>query len=142
MDGRAQHAYTVYAPDADAPYEQVIDVDLSAIRPTVAFPHLPENTKTIDEAAALNVKIDQVVIGSCTNGRLSDMAAAAAILKGRKVARRVRAIIIPATQHVYKECKTDFELCIIFNSFFYCSVNSFGINNTVWITPGFREPLI
>ncbi len=104
MDGRAQHAYTVYAPDADAPYEQVIDVDLSAIRPTVAFPHLPENTKTIDEAAALNVKIDQVVIGSCTNGRLSDMAAAAAILKGRKVARRVRAIIIPATQHVYKEC--------------------------------------
>ena len=104
MDGRAQHAYTVYAPDADAPYEQVIDVDLSAIRPTVAFPHLPENTKTIDEAAALNVKIDQVVIGSCTNGRLSDMAAAAAILKGRKVARRVRAIVIPATQHVYKEC--------------------------------------
>ena len=74
-----------------------------AIHFTVAFPHLPENTKTIDEAAALNVKIDQVVIGSCTNGRLSDMAAAAAIRAGRKVARRVRAII-PATQHVYKEC--------------------------------------
>ena len=104
MDGRAQHAYTVYAPDADAPYEQVIDVDLSAIRPTVAFPHLPENTKTIDEAAALNVKIDQVVIGSCTNGRLEDMEAAYNILKGKHIAKGVRGIIIPATMAVYKEC--------------------------------------
>ena len=104
MDGRAQHAYTVYAPDADAPYEQVIDVDLSAIQPTVAFPHLPENTKTIDEAAALNVKIDQVVIGSCTNGRLEDMEAAYNILKGKHIAKGVRGIIIPATMAVYKEC--------------------------------------
>ena len=104
MDGRAQHAYTVYAPDADAEYEQVIEIDLSAIRPTVAFPHLPENAKTIDEAAAADIAIDQVVIGSCTNGRLSDMAAAAAILKGKKVAKRVRAIVIPATQQVYRDC--------------------------------------
>ena len=93
-----------YAPDPDAEYEKVIEIDLSSIRPTVAFPHLPENTKTIDEAAALNVAIDQVVIGSCTNGRLSDMAAAAAILKGRKVAKNIRAIVIPATQQVYKDC--------------------------------------
>ena len=98
----ADREFKVYAPDPDAVYERVIDIDLSEIKSTVSFPHLPENTKTIDEVG--DVKIDQVVIGSCTNGRLSDMAAAAAILKGRKVARRVRAIIIPATQHVYKEC--------------------------------------
>ena len=87
LNGREQHPGVTYAPDPDAEYEKVIEIDLSSIRPTVAFPHLPENTKTIDEAAALNVAIDQVVIGSCTNGRLSDMAAAAAILKGRKVAK-------------------------------------------------------
>lgn len=104
LNGREQHPGTVYAPDADAEYEKVIEIDLSSIRPTVAFPHLPENTKTIDEAAGMNVAIDQVVIGSCTNGRLSDMAAAAAILKGRKVAKNVRAIVIPATQQVYKDC--------------------------------------
>ena len=104
LNGREQHPGIVYAPDADAEYEKVIEIDLSSIRPTVAFPHLPENTKTIDEAVQMNVAIDQVVIGSCTNGRLSDMAAAAAILKGRKVAQNVRAIVIPATQQVYKDC--------------------------------------
>ena len=78
-----------------------IDIDLSAIRPTVAFPHLPENTKTIDEVG--DIKIDQVVIGSCTNGRLSDLEAAAEILKGRKVAKHVRAIVIPATQKIYMD---------------------------------------
>ena len=104
MDGRAQHPYTVYAPDPDAEYEKVYEIDLAAVRPTVSFPHLPENAKTIDEAAAMNIAIDQVVIGSCTNGRLSDMAAAAELLKGKKVAKNVRAIVIPATQHIYKEC--------------------------------------
>ncbi len=102
MDGRAQHTYTEYTPDADAQYDATIEIDLSAIRPTVAFPHLPENTKTIDDVGS--VKIDQVVIGSCTNGRLSDMATAAAILKGKTVAKNVRAIVIPATQFIYKEC--------------------------------------
>ena len=78
---------------------QVIDIDLSALRPTVAFPHLPENTKTIDECGG-QVKIDQAVIGSCTNGRMEDMRAAAEILKGRKVAKGVRCIVIPATQQI------------------------------------------
>ena len=104
MDGRTQHAYTVYAPDADAEYERVIEIDLSAVRPTVAFPHLLENARTIDEAAAADIAIDPVVIGICTNGRLSDMAAAAAVLRGKKVAKRVRAIVIPATQQVYRDC--------------------------------------
>lgn len=94
--------YTIYTPDADAEYQKVYSIDLSGIRPTVAFPHLPENTKTIDEAEKL--AIDQVVIGSCTNGRISDMKVAAEILKGRHVASHVRAIIIPATQAVYLEC--------------------------------------
>lgn len=102
MDGRAQHAYTVYEADADAEYDDTIEIDLSVIRPTVAFPHLPENTKTIDEVG--DVRIDQVVIGSCTNGRLSDMQTAAELLRGKHVAKNVRAIIIPATQHIYKEC--------------------------------------
>ena len=92
----------VYEPDADAEYVQTYDIDLSAIKPTVAFPHLPENTKTIDEVG--DVPIQQVVIGSCTNGRLSDMKTAAEILKGHKVHKDVRAIIIPATQKIYREC--------------------------------------
>ena len=77
-------------------------IDLSALRPTIAFPHLPENTKTVDEAG--DVPIDQVVIGSCTNGRMEDMRAAAEILKGRKVHQGVRTIVIPATQEVYLQC--------------------------------------
>ena len=93
--------YTVYAPDPDAEYTKVYDINLSEIKSTVAFPHLPENTKTIDEVG--DVKIDQVVIGSCTNGRLSDIAAAAKIMEGKHIAKNVRAIIIPATQKIYLE---------------------------------------
>ena len=92
----------VYTPDKDAEYERTITIDLSKIRPTVSFPHLPDNTKTIDEVG--EVKIDQVVIGSCTNGRMEDMKVTAKILKGRKVAKGLRLIIIPGTQDVYLEC--------------------------------------
>ena len=102
VDGRVNRDYAVYKADADAEYEQVIDIDLSKIPSTVACPHLPENTKPAAELT--DIKPDQVVIGSCTNGRISDMAAAAAILKGRHVANGVRCIIIPATQAIYKEC--------------------------------------
>ena len=99
---RMTHPYTVYSADDDAEYEQVIDIDLSQINPTVACPHLPENTKNATELS--DVKIDQCVIGSCTNGRLSDMAVAAEILKGKHIADGVRCIIIPATQSIYMEC--------------------------------------
>lgn len=101
MNGRVSRPYTVYEADADAEYEQTFEIDLSQIRPTVSFPHLPENTRTIDEVG--DIPIDQVVIGSCTNGRLSDMKAAAEILKGKHVTKGVRVIIIPATQQVYKD---------------------------------------
>ncbi len=104
MSERVTKKYAVYSPDEDAVYDEVIEIDLSTILPTVAFPHLPENARTIDTIGANEVKIDQVVIGSCTNGRLSDMAIAADILKGKKVAKNVRVIVIPATQHIYKEC--------------------------------------
>lgn len=102
MKERVKGQWKVYEPDEDAKYAEVYNIDLSAIKPTVSFPHLPENTKTIDEVG--DIAINQVVIGSCTNGRLEDMAAAAAILKGRKVHDDVRAIIIPATQQIYREC--------------------------------------
>ena len=102
VKGRVDREFKVFSADPDAEYEKVIDIDLSAIKPTVAFPHLPENTKTVDQAG--EVVIDQVVIGSCTNGRISDMQAAAEILKDRHVAKGVRAIIIPATQNIYLEC--------------------------------------
>ena len=101
MKGRAKGEWKVYAPDEDAEYAESYDIDLSTLKSTVSFPHLPENTKTIDEVG--DVPIQQVVIGSCTNGRLSDMEAAAKILKGRKVHDGVRAIIIPATQQIYKD---------------------------------------
>ena len=91
----------VYEADADAVYAAEYTIDLSTLRPTVSFPHLPENTKTIDEAT--DVKIDQVVIGSCTNGRISDLAIAAEILEGKKVKDGLRVIIIPATQKIYLE---------------------------------------
>lgn len=100
--GRVNREYKIYEADADAEYDAVYDIDLSKIKPTVSFPHLPENTKTTDECG--EVKIDQVVIGSCTNGRLEDMAMAAKILKGRHVAKNVRCIVIPATQQVYLDC--------------------------------------
>ena len=92
----------VYEADADAEYARTVTIDLSALRPTVSLPHLPSNTKTVDEVKGL--PIQQVVIGSCTNGRISDLRAAAAILKGRHVAPGVRCIVIPATQAVYLQC--------------------------------------
>ena len=91
--------YTVYEADEDAEYDEVYTIDLSKLKPTVAFPRLPENTKTIDEVG--DIKIDQVVIGSCTNGRIEDLRAAANIMKGKKVAKGVRVIVIPATQAIY-----------------------------------------
>jgi len=94
--------WKVFEADKDAVYARTIQINLNAIKPTVAFPHLPENTKTIDECPSIS--IDQVVIGSCTNGRISDMKTAAEILKGKKVHKSVRVIIIPATQQIYKEC--------------------------------------
>jgi 3-isopropylmalate/(R)-2-methylmalate dehydratase large subunit len=94
--------YTIFEADADAQYEKTYVIDLSKIEPTVAFPHLPENTKTVDKAK--DISIDQVVIGSCTNGRFSDMKAAADILRGKKVAKGVRTIIIPGTQQIYLDC--------------------------------------
>jgi 3-isopropylmalate/(R)-2-methylmalate dehydratase large subunit len=94
--------YKVYEADKDAEYDEIYEIDLGSIRPTVAFPHLPENTKTVDEIDE-KIVIDQVVIGSCTNGRMQDMEDAAKILKGRKVAEGVRTIIIPATQKIYLE---------------------------------------
>ena len=93
----------VYEADPDAIYDAVYDIDLSKIRPTVAFPHLPENTKTVDEIGKNEVKIDQVVIGSCTNGRMEDLRIAHEILKGKKVDPNVRVIIIPGTQKIYLE---------------------------------------
>ncbi len=96
---RSDREIVSYKADDNAVYDEVIEIDLSAIKSTVAFPHLPENTKTFDEIG--DVKIDQVVIGSCTNGHYKDLAEAAEIIKGRKVAKNVRAIIIPATQDIY-----------------------------------------
>ncbi len=102
MKGRFTRPIVSYEPDPDAEYEKVYNIDLSSLKPTVSFPHLPENAR---EAGSWgDIKIDQVVIGSCTNGRISDMRAAAEILKGRKVAKNVRVIIIPATQEVYRQC--------------------------------------
>lgn len=92
----------VYLPDKDAEYEMTYTIDLATIKPTVSFPHLPDNTRTIDQVG--DIKIDQVVIGSCTNGRMEDMKITAKILKGKKVAKGIRLIIIPGTQDVYLEC--------------------------------------
>ena len=96
---RSTRPYIAYKADEDAVYDETYEIDLSTITPTVSFPHLPENTRTFDEIG--EIKIDQVVIGSCTNGHYKDLEEAAAILKGKKVAKHVRAIIIPATQDIY-----------------------------------------
>ena len=101
MKEHSTKEYKVFEADEDAEYDEVIKIDLSTLKPTVAFPHLPENTKTVDEAG--DVAIDQVVIGSCTNGRISDLREAASVLKGRKVADGIRAIVIPATQSIYMQ---------------------------------------
>lgn len=97
--------YTVYEADEDAVYDETYTIDLSQLKPTVAFPHLPENTRTIDEVG--EIKIDQVVIGSCTNGHISDLRIAAEIMKGRKVAKGLRVIIIPATQTIYLQAMEE-----------------------------------
>ena len=102
MEGRVKRPYAIFTADPDAEYTKTFDIDLSSIRPTVAFPHLPSNIKAAEDCG--DVKIDQIVIGACTNGRLSDMKAAADILRGRKIHKNVRAIIIPATQEIYKQC--------------------------------------
>ena len=102
LSGRVTREWTGYEPDSDAEYESVIELDLNNIDCTVSWPHLPENAKPATEGH--DVKIDQIVIGSCTNGRIDDMKAAAEILKGRHLASGVRGIIIPATQKVYREC--------------------------------------
>jgi 3-isopropylmalate/(R)-2-methylmalate dehydratase large subunit len=102
MDGRVERPYTEYHSDPDAEYAQVIEINAADIPATVAFPHLPSNTRPVAEAR--DITIDQAVIGSCTNGRLEDMRQAAEVLKGRKVNPNVRCIVIPATQQVYRQC--------------------------------------
>ena len=102
---RFEREPAVYEADPDAEYERVVTIDLSKLEPTVSMPHLPSNTKTVGEAAGLH--IDQVVIGSCTNGRMSDMRVAASILKGKKIAEGIRCIIIPATQQIYLQCMEE-----------------------------------
>lgn len=102
MDGRTERPYTEYHSDPDAAYAKVYNIDAQDIVPTVAFPHLPSNTRPASEAR--DIVIQQSVIGSCTNGRIEDMRQAAAVLKGHKVHRDVRCIIIPATQQVYRQC--------------------------------------
>ena len=103
VNERVDRPFEYFTADGEEDYDEIIELDLSEIKPTVAFPHLPENTKTIDEITE-KVVIDQAVIGSCTNGRISDMRAAAAILKGKRIAENVRCIVIPATQQVYLQC--------------------------------------
>ena len=102
LKGRSEREPVIYTADEDAPYEKTIEMDLSKIEPTVACPHLPENTRPAKELG--NIRIDQVVIGSCTNGRMEDMEAAYRILNGKTVAKGVRCIIIPATMAIYREC--------------------------------------
>ena len=104
----------IYKADSDAVYDETIDIDLSAIEPTVSFPHLPENAKTFDQFG--DIKIDQVVIGSCTNGRLEDLQLAAEIMKDRKCAENVRVIIIPATQQIYLDAMEQGLLKIFIES--------------------------
>ncbi len=108
MKEHSTKEYKVYKADEDAEYDEVITIDLSEVRPTVAFPHLPENAKTVDEIEAMEpVMIDQVVIGSCTNGRMEDLRKAAAVLKGQTVHPDVRVMVVPATQKIFKECMKE-----------------------------------
>ena len=101
MTGRVNRPWTAYEPDPDAEYEKTIEIDLSTIQPTVSLPHLPSNTKTVKEVAGMDIQ--QCVIGSCTNGRISDLRVAAKVMEGKKVADGVRCIVIPATQDVYMQ---------------------------------------
>lgn len=105
LKGRVDRDYTEFEPDDDAEYDNEVIIDLSELKPTVSLPHLPSNTRTIDEVEGM--ELDQVIIGSCTNGRIEDMRSAAGIMKGRKVAANVRCIVIPATQEVYKQAMKE-----------------------------------
>ena len=105
MKEHSKREFTVYEADEDAEYDETYVIDLSRLKPTVSFPHLPSNTRTIDQVG--EVKIDQAVIGSCTNGRIDDIRAAAEILKGKKVAKGVRCIVIPATQAIYLQAMRE-----------------------------------
>lgn len=105
MKEHSKKQYKLYSADEDAEYEQTYEIDLSSLKPTVAFPHLPENTRTLETVG--EIKIDQVVIGSCTNGRISDLRTAAAILEGRKVAKGMRLIVFPATQKIYLQAMEE-----------------------------------
>jgi 3-isopropylmalate/(R)-2-methylmalate dehydratase large subunit len=105
MKEHSKRDFVVYEADEDAEYDEVYTIDLGTLKPTVAFPHLPENTHTIDEIE--DIKIDQVVIGSCTNGRIDDLRIAAQILKGRTVAKGLRVIVIPATQAIYMQAMKE-----------------------------------
>lgn len=105
MKEHSAKPYTIYEPDEDAEYDEVLEIDLSTLEPTVSFPHLPENTKTVAESG--DIAINQVVIGSCTNGRMDDLRIAAKVLEGRHVAKDVRTIVIPATQKIYLEAMEE-----------------------------------
>jgi len=105
MKDHSKRDFTVYEADPDAEYDEVYTIDLSELKPTVAFPHLPENTKTIGSFG--DIPVDQSVIGSCTNGRIDDMRIAARVMKGRKVAKNVRCIVIPATQEIYLQAMRE-----------------------------------
>lgn len=108
LDNHTDKKYKEFCADDDAEYDEVIEINLSEIVPTVAFPHLPGNAHTIDEINENEkIMIDQVVIGSCTNGRLSDLKKAAEIMKGKKVANHVRVMVVPATQKIFKECMRE-----------------------------------
>lgn len=108
MKEHSTKKYTIYEADADAVYDETYTIDLSALRPTVSFPHLPENTHTIDEIHEMDdILIDQVVIGSCTNGRIDDLRIAAEVLKGRHVKKGMRCIVIPATQSIYMQAMEE-----------------------------------
>ena len=120
LDERAERPYTAYYSDDDAQFAQVIEIDAADIVPTVAFPHLPSNTRPVAEAR--DVRIDQAVIGSCTNGRLADMRQAAAVLKGRTVHPAVRCIVIPATQKVYQQCIAEGLMDIFIDA--HCAVST------------------
>lgn len=114
LKDRVNRPYTIYKADDDAEYEKVYDIDLSKLKMTVAFPHLPENTRTIDEVG--EVKIDQCVIGSCTNGRIEDLRNAAKVFEGKHVAKGIRALIIPATQKIYAQAMHEGLFDIFLNA--------------------------
>lgn len=114
MEEHSTKDYKIFAPDIDAKYEKVYKINLGTIEPTVAFPHLPDNTRTFDQIE--EIEIDQVVIGSCTNGRMSDLRMAAEILNGKKVKKGVRVIVIPGTQKIYLQAIKEGLVDIFINS--------------------------